>query len=101
MSVTFFDRSQLLSAFFDGLCGAVVGVIAIIAAQILKSSVEGPVGKVEMDPISVAYDRISQGGPAAVLYILALAVLYKFSNKYTALLLLISGAIAGQFIFIS
>ena len=101
LSVTFFDRSQLLSAFFDGLCGAVVGVIAIIAAQILKSSVEGPVGKVEMDPISVAYDRISQGGPAAVLYILALAVLYKFSNKYTALLLLISGAIAGQFIFIS
>jgi chromate transport protein ChrA len=99
-SVSYSDRSQLLSAFFDGLCGAVVGVIAIIAAQILKSSVQGPVGKAETDPISVAYDRISQGGPAAVLY-LALAVLYKFRNKYTALLLLISGAIAGQFIFIS
>ncbi|KAH6719696.1 chromate transporter-domain-containing protein [Leptodontidium sp. 2 PMI_412] len=94
-------RNKFLSAFFDGLCGAVVGVIAIIAAQILKSSVEGLVGKAKTDPISVAYDRISQVGPAAVLYLLALAVLYKFNNKYTALLLLISGAVAGQFIFVT
>lgn len=50
--------------------------------------------------VSVAYDRISQSGPAAVLYILALAVLYKFSSQYTAVLLLIVGAIAGQFIMI-
>jgi hypothetical protein len=41
-----------------------------------------------------------QSASAAVLYILALAALYKFTSKYTALLLLASGAIAGQFLFV-
>ena len=91
---------QLLSVFFDGLCGAVVGVIAIIAAQILKSSVEGGRSPRADETTDQAYDRISQVGPAAVLYLLGLAVLYKFNNKYTAVLLLIAGAVAGQFIFI-
>jgi hypothetical protein len=76
-----------------------VGVIAIIAAQILKSSVEGPTLKTGTDP-AVAYERIVQTGPAAVMYLLTLTVLYKFTNKYTALLLLVAGAVAGQFIFV-
>lgn len=81
----------------------------------MKSSIQGPEERAKTDLVSMAYDRISQSGPAAVsaaydrisqsgsaavLYILALAVLYKFSNQYTALLLLITGAIAGQFIMI-
>lgn len=91
---------QILSVFFDGLCGAVVGVIAIIAAQILKSSVEGSTSHPTDETTAQAYGRISQVGPAAVLYLLGLAVLYKFNNKYTAVLLLIAGAIAGQFLFV-
>jgi hypothetical protein len=91
---------QLLSDFFDGLCGSVIGVIAIIAAQILKSSVEGSARRAEKDSINIALERVSQSGAAATLYILALMVLYKFTSKYTALLLLASGAIAGQFLFI-
>jgi len=31
---------------------------------------------------------------------LALAILYKFNSKYTALLLVITGAVAGQFLFV-
>jgi hypothetical protein len=69
----------------------VVGVIGIIAVQILKSSVQGSAKNVE---------QAAQSGTAAVLYIVALAVLYKFTNKYTSLLLLACGAIAGQFIFV-
>ncbi|KAI9652205.1 MAG: hypothetical protein M1829_001814 [Trizodia sp. TS-e1964] len=65
-------RNKLLAAFFDGLCGAVVGVIAIIAAQILKSSIQGFAGRVDTDAIKEAFDRVSQ-----------------------------SGAIAGQFIFVA
>ena len=91
---------QLLSDFFDGLCGAVVGVIAIIAAQILKSSVEGSTSHRADETTTQVYARISQVGPAAVLYLLGLAVLYKFTNKYSAVLLLLSGAVAGQFIFV-
>mgnify|MGYP006902567526 FL=1 len=37
---------------------------------------------------------------AAVLYVVASAVLYKFTNKYTPLLLIAVGAIAGQFLFV-
>ncbi|KAH6668735.1 chromate transporter [Halenospora varia] len=84
-------RNKLLSTFFDGLCGSVVGVIAIIAVQILGSSVHG-------EPKT--FDQAANSGPAAVLYMVALAVLYKFTNKYTPLVLLAGGAIAGQFLFV-
>lgn len=97
----FLTSVQLLSDFFDGLCGAVIGVIGVIAAQILKSSVEGSPRKEEAGSINITTDRISQSAPAALLYVLALAALYKFANKYTPLLLLATGAIAGQFLFVN
>ncbi|RYP65536.1 hypothetical protein DL770_008976 [Monosporascus sp. CRB-9-2] len=93
-------RNKFLASFFDGLCGSVIGVIAIIAAQILKASIEGSLDEVKDRPIGEVLDTTAQVGPAAVLYMLALAVLYKFTNKYTALLLVIMGAVAGQFLFV-
>ncbi|EEU33636.1 uncharacterized protein NECHADRAFT_89295 [Fusarium vanettenii 77-13-4] len=93
-------RNKFLASFFDGLCGSVIGVIAIIAAQILKASIEGSLEKVKDKPVGEVIDTATQVGPAAVLYMLALAVLYKFTNKYTALLLVIMGAVAGQFLFV-
>ncbi|EXK27477.1 hypothetical protein FOMG_16025 [Fusarium oxysporum f. sp. melonis 26406] len=93
-------RNKFLASFFDGLCGSVIGVIAIIAAQILKASIMGSLEKVKDKPIGDVIDTTAQVGPAAVLYMLALAVLYKFTNKYTALLLVIMGAVAGQFLFV-
>ncbi|KAM5344659.1 hypothetical protein ACJ41O_013194 [Fusarium nematophilum] len=93
-------RNKFLASFFDGLCGSVIGVIAIIAAQILKASIEGSLVKVKDKPVGELIDATAQVGPAAVLYMLALAVLYKFTNKYTALLLVIMGAVAGQFLFV-
>ena len=95
------DARQLLASFFDGLCGAVVGVIAIIAAQILKSSVEGSPRNDELGGLNgAALSRISHTGSAAVIYVVSLGVLYKFTNKFTPLLLLVSGAVAGQMIFV-
>lgn len=91
---------QFLASFFDGLCGSVIGVIAVIAVQILKASVEGTLDKVEDKPIGEVVSTVAQVGPAAVLYLLALAALYKFTNKYTALILVIMGAVAGQFLFV-
>ncbi|KAH7319288.1 chromate transporter [Rhexocercosporidium sp. MPI-PUGE-AT-0058] len=84
-------RNKLLSTFFDGLCGAVIGVIAIIAIQILDASVHG-------EPKTVL--EAANSGLAAVLYVLSLAILYKFTNKWTPLVLLACGAIAGQFLFV-
>ncbi|KAH7201464.1 chromate transporter-domain-containing protein [Fusarium oxysporum] len=93
-------RNKFLASFFDGLCGSVIGVIPIIAAQILKASIVGSLERVKDKPIGEVIDTTAQVGPAAVLYMLALAVLYKFTNKYTALLLVIMGAVAGQFLFV-
>jgi hypothetical protein len=91
---------QFLASFFDGLCGAVVGVIATIAAQILKASVEGAVDKVKDKSLAEAVAATTQVGPAAVLYLLTLAILYKVNNKYTPLFLVVAGAVAGQFLFV-
>lgn len=93
-------RSEILASFFDGLYGSVIRVIAVIAAQILKASVEGSIDRIKDKPVTEAITLTAQVGPAAVLYILALAVLYKFTNKYAALLLVIFSAVASQFIFV-
>ncbi|KAK1756596.1 chromate transporter-domain-containing protein [Echria macrotheca] len=93
-------RNKFLASFFDGLCGSVIGVIAVIAMQILKASVEGSLDRVRGKPIGEAMAATAQVGPAAVLYVLALVVLYKFTNKYTSLLLVIMGAVTGQFLFL-
>lgn len=42
----------------------------------------------------------SESASAAVLYVIALAALYKFTNKFTPLVLVVIGAIAGQFLFV-
>ncbi len=72
----------------------------MIAAQILKASVEGTLDNVTDKTLAETVTATGQVGPAAVLYVLALAVLYKFSNKYVPLFLVIGGAVAGQFIFV-
>jgi hypothetical protein len=72
----------------------------MIAAQILKVSVEGSLQKVKGKTLGDAVAATAQVGPAAVLYVLALAVLYKFNNKYTPLFLVIAGGVAGQFLFV-
>lgn len=68
-----------------------IGVIGIIAAQLLQSSVHGA---------PQTLDQAANSGVAAVLYLVALGVLYNFTNRFTPLLLLASGAIAGQFLFV-
>jgi hypothetical protein len=62
--------------------------------------VEGSLERVKDKPMGEVIDTTAQVGPAAVLYMLALVALYKFTNKYIALLLVIMGAIAGQFLFV-
>ena len=93
-------RKQILASFFDGLCGAVIGVIAVIAFQIAKPAVQGT----ERERATPSLDRriayAAQSGIAAVLYLVALAVLYRFTNKWVPPALVIVGAIAGQFLFV-
>ncbi|KAL5362018.1 chromate transporter-domain-containing protein [Aspergillus floccosus] len=92
-------RNEFLAAFFDGLCGAVIGVIAIIALQTLHSSLEVS-GSMAAAAALTQNVINAESASASVLYVVALAVLYKFTNKYTPLLLVAVGAIAGQFLFV-
>lgn len=79
-----------------------IGVIAIIAAQILKSSIEGALetGAPDAESVRKSIAQLQQSAPAAILCCVGLATLDRFNNKYTAVLLLITGAVAGQFIFV-
>jgi len=77
-----------------------VGVIAVIGFQILKSSVQGTDRDFQIKPVEVAISKAAESGLAAVLYMVALATLYKFNNKWVPLLLVAFGAAAGQFLFV-
>jgi hypothetical protein len=90
--------SWMLAAFFDGVCAAVVGVVAIIAADLLEASVNFP-GFITNPSIEERLKNISDNSLAAVLYMLTLSALYKFTNKYTAIVLVV-GALAGQYLFL-
>jgi hypothetical protein len=76
-----------------------MGVIGVIAVQLFQSSIQWSASSDDTD-IAIFIEQISQNGAAAVLYMLALAALYKFSNKYTPMILVAAGAIAGQFLFV-
>ncbi|KAF8247395.1 chromate transporter [Wilcoxina mikolae CBS 423.85] len=92
-------RNSFLAAFFDGVCGAVIGIIAVIAAEILKAGIEGTTDW-EKEEQKIQVKRAMETGSAAVIYMLALAVLYNFTHKYTAIFLVVFGAVGGQFIFV-
>lgn len=92
-------RNKFLGAFFDGICGSIVGVIAIIAVQILGETV-GTTGRIKPTTVDGVLVIASHDAVAAVLYLLALSVLYKFTHKYTSILLIMCGALAGQFLFV-
>lgn len=91
---------QFLASFFDGLCGAVIGVIAVISFQILRSSIHGTDQDLQTKPVELAISNAANAGTAAVLFTVALAVLYKFTNKWATIMLVASGAVAGQFLFL-
>ncbi|KAI5792586.1 chromate transporter-domain-containing protein [Peziza echinospora] len=120
-------RYHLLTPFLDGLVGSVIGIIAIVAMQILQGAIvntrslnpptttkynittevwENNVTLHQLPkPInheqSLAILGAAQSAISAVLYFLALIALYRFaSNKYASILLVICAAVAGQFLFL-
>ena len=74
-------------------------MVAIIAIDILRASVGFLGHSTPTTPQAVAVIAASDA-VTAVLYMIALSVLYKFIHKYTAILLLLVGALAGQFLFV-
>ncbi|KAG8812978.1 hypothetical protein FRC17_001727 [Serendipita sp. 399] len=94
-------RNKFFAALFDGVCGSVVGVIAIVAFQLLSASINSSYSTPQQNQTQQQLQqRAGHDALAAVIFMLALAVLYKFTNKYTILVLVFLGAVAGQFLFV-
>lgn len=76
-------------------------MIAVITFQILRSSIHGTAQDLLKKPIDLAVSNAANSGTAAVIFTVSLAVLYKFTNKWAVIVLVASGAVAGQFLFLS
>ena len=76
-----------------------IGVVAIVAADLLEASVNFP-GFITNPSVEERLKTISNNSVAAVLYMLTLSALYKFTSKYTAIVLVVVGALAGQHLFL-
>jgi hypothetical protein len=74
-------------------------VIAIVAVQLLDASVnfKGHDSSLTNDQ---KYVIASQNSLAAVIFMLALAVMYTFTSRYSILILIFAGALSGQFLFV-
>ncbi|RIB02139.1 chromate transporter-domain-containing protein [Gigaspora rosea] len=94
-------RNKFLAAFFDGISGTVVGIIAVTALDLLKSSITSNTGLNNVSQQDLPILLAKNSSLAAVLYVLTLAALYKFNKPYLSLWLIIFGAIAGQFLFVN
>jgi hypothetical protein len=90
----------MLTSFFDGLSGSVIGVISVTALQILRSSIEGMSEDFDLQPVSHAVAKAAESGLAAVLFTVALAILYKYNSKWVTIVIIICAAVAGQFLFL-
>ncbi|RIA92084.1 chromate transporter-domain-containing protein [Glomus cerebriforme] len=93
-------RNKFLSGFFDGITGSVVGIIAVTALDLLKFSITNIAILKNVPPEKRDLVAAQHSSVAAVLYVLSLAALYSFKKSIVPLLLVIFGAIAGQFLFV-
>lgn len=60
----------------------------------------GSMGRIKPTTLDGVLFIASENANSAVLYLVALAVLYKFTHKYTAIVLVLCGGLAGQFLFV-
>jgi hypothetical protein len=60
----------------------------------------GTKGRIKPTTVDGVLVIASHDAVAAVLYLLALSVLYMSRHKYTSILLVLCGALAGQFLFV-
>jgi hypothetical protein len=69
-----------------------------VAVDILKDSVASQ-GRIVPSTVQESVVLSGQHALAAVLYAVSLAVLYRFTHRFTAMFLILGGALAGQFLF--
>ncbi|KAJ3208848.1 hypothetical protein HDU82_001819 [Entophlyctis luteolus] len=98
----FFDglvHKKSISSFLDGVSGSVVGIIAVTALNLFKSSITSATTTLSGEPPDATSASVGAAS-SLMLYFVALAVLYTFKDRATSVVLIVGGAIAGQFLFL-
>lgn len=72
-------KNKTISACLDGVTAAVIGIVAVSAAEMLRSAVL----------------NVQQG----MLFTVTLFALYQFQHKYLSVIIVILAAVAGQVLF--
>ncbi|KAG9286027.1 hypothetical protein G9A89_022704 [Geosiphon pyriformis] len=80
-------RNRFLAAFFDGISASVVGVVAITALKLLKSSVTSSITLKNMNEQERSMMAVVQDSVSSILYMMSLGALYKFNGKHISLYL--------------
>ncbi|KAJ3330888.1 hypothetical protein HDU76_004606 [Blyttiomyces sp. JEL0837] len=84
-------------AFFDGVTGSVVGIIAVTAFDLMRSSLTTNLS----DPrYSNPVTQVNHNAVCAVVFICTLLILYQFKTKSTTISIVFGAAIAGQFLYL-
>ncbi|KAF8985819.1 hypothetical protein BGZ46_001787 [Entomortierella lignicola] len=93
-------RNERMATFFDGITSSVVGIIAITALDLLKSSIillPSPGASLDSaDLITLAARNTISG----VIFVLSFLVFNSVNHQYLSVLLVVIAAIAGQFLFV-
>src|SRR4051794_4048919 len=82
-------RNKFCAAFFDGITGSVVGLIAVTALDLLKSSITTSTVLINISDNEKPLISAQHNSIAAVVYMISLAALYSFKSPYLPLLLVI------------
>ncbi|KAJ3055004.1 hypothetical protein HK097_000083 [Rhizophlyctis rosea] len=85
-------------AFFEGVTGSVVGLIAVTAFDLVRASLSASL----KDPrfASNALTQVNHNAISAVVFICTLLILYHFKKRSTTIILVVGAAIAGQFLYL-
>ncbi|KAI8868629.1 chromate transporter [Ramicandelaber brevisporus] len=92
-------KIKAVVAVFDGVTAAVVGVVATTALDLLRAAVENQpaaFAKLHGKESSNGYSAV-----AAVVYVLTLAILFTAKFPHMHSIIVILGAIGGQFMFVA
>ncbi|KAI8607743.1 chromate transporter-domain-containing protein, partial [Chytriomyces sp. MP71] len=98
----FFDRlvhRKSIAGFLDGVSGSVVGIIAVTALQLFRSAMQSAMTSAPGEPALDIQTACVNVVSSLMLYFVSLAAMYAFQDKSMNVVVVVIGAIAGQFLF--
>jgi putative chromate ion transporter len=94
--------APVITAALEGITASVVGLIAVVAAELLRYAVTVQLNSTHNATLELKLEAMNYSSVSAVLYCLTLGVFYVLKPAGNVpLLLVVLGAIAGQFLYLN